>query len=103
MGQLRSMILQTVLFAFTFLYSDDPSTRFRGLTIISVLAASGNHQFWNRHELLMFPIKGTLNDVLSEVGRLFSFIHEHTGNISDIEQTKTIINQMSTYGILKTL
>ena len=104
MGQLRRMILQTVLFAFTSLYSDNPSSKVRGLTIISVLAASGNHQllFWNCHELLMFSIKATLNDVLSEVGGIFSFIQERTGNVS-VEDTKTIIEQMSTYGILKTL
>ena len=103
MGQFQCMMLQTVLFAFTSLYSGNASSKVCGLTIISILAGSGNDQFFcNCHKLLMFSITATLNNVLSEVGGIFSFIQERTGNIS-IEQTKTIIEQMSTYGILKTL
>ena len=45
-GQFRHLMLQTVLSAFTSLYSDTPIKRVCGLTIISVLSQYGNCQSW---------------------------------------------------------
>ena len=96
--------MKILIFTFDCLYFLDGSHRTRGLQVIEVLAEYGRCLYFSAKvvHLLTYLFLVTFAPILHEIWAIYSFAH-NVLSITRLEDIKFFVEQMQTYGMLKSI